>query len=93
MTNRRPGVGGGAEIEVQSSSDRSSTASRSPRQTGRPLAPQAKLQEHAEQLAWAAYCHAIALQWAEPSAETAVIRRAVFKVWEHAFLADERGAA
>ncbi len=56
-------------------------------------APAFEAAQQSERLAWSAYCRVIALQWAEPSAETAVIRRAVFKVWEHAFLADERGAA
>ena len=50
-------------------------------------AAQARLRERSERLMWCAYCRAIALQWAEPSAETAVICRAVFMVWKRTFLA------
>ena len=82
------GDGAGAKIETISNSyRRSSTASPPARQYRRPEAPQAKLQEQAEQLAWSAYCRAIALQRAEPSAETTIIRHAVFGVWKDAFLA------
>lgn len=52
-------------------------------------AAQSRLDEQSERLLWTTYCRAIALQWAEPGPTTNIIRRAVFKVWEQAFLVDE----
>ncbi len=54
-----------------------------------PIPASHKLQEHAQRLAWRAYLRTLALQEAEPSPETTIIRNATFKVWERTFLADE----
>ena len=62
------------------------------RQPRRPETGQARLQEHVEHLAWAAYCRALRLQEDEPSPETLIIRNATYDVWKRALLADERRA-
>ena len=87
MSNRRPGVGGGAKVEVQSSSDRSLSPSFLARQCHRrPEAARARLRAQSERLAWSAYLRAVRLQWDEPGPETLIIRRAVLTVWEQTFL-------
>ena len=55
----------------------------------RPEAAQARLHTQTEHLVWGAYLRALRLQRAEPGPETAIIRGAVFKVWEQAFLAGD----
>ena len=52
-----------------------------------PSAAQARLQEHAERLAWLAYVRAVRLQWDEPSPETLIIRNSVYTAWARALFA------
>ncbi len=55
----------------------------------RSTAAQDRLRAQSERLAWRAYVRTLALQGSDPGPETNIIRRAVFKVWEQAFLAGE----
>ena len=52
-------------------------------------AARTRLNKHCERLAWGAYLRVLRLQEDEPGPKSDIIRHAVFKVWEQAFLAGE----